>query len=793
MRMHLQDNWRLTCDPFENVCCRIPGSVYTALVESQRIPDPFWGRNAEDARALMEHDSVFETCFDAPEEALRCPDVRLRFHGLDTIAEVSLNGQFLGRADNMHAVWEWPVTGRLRPGKNRLRVDIRSPLAYIREKQDAYPLWGPEHCADGFPHIRKPHYMFGWDWGPCLPDMGIWKPVELIAVDGGLFRELSVRQIHENGRVRLLIKTDLDGGADGELTQLLRLIGPDGSQLETATAGETELTVERPQLWWPNGYGEQPLYTLEAELRRGDEVLDTVRKRIGLRTLTVSTAKDAWGREFCFVVNGCKIFAMGADYVPEDNLLPRVSRERTEKLLRSCKEAHFNCVRVWGGGHYATDDFLDLCDELGLVVWQDFLFACCTYRLTPETRRSVEREVRDNLTRIRHHACLGLLCGNNEMEIAWTNWGIPQNERLRQDYIELYERWLPELTEALCPDVFYWPASPSSGGGFVDANGESRGDAHYWEVWLGGQPFEDYRKHYFRFCSEFGFESFPSMEAVRSFAPPEEWNPFSPILENHQKCSGGNAKILTYLADNYRYPYSFPELVYVSQLVQADAIQAGVEHMRRNRGRCMGAIYWQLNDCWPAASWSGIDSVGQWKALHYRAREFFAPVLLSAETDGGRVRLYISNETRSAFAGSIQVGLYENDFTPVWEDEAPASMPSLSAGCAAEWDLSLHLEEARDRRFFRYALIDDTGTCLRRAALLFVKPKHYRFARPELEFRRENGETLVRSDVFVKGLFFEPRDGEHLPVNFIDLTGPEWVRLPFEAKRETRMVNTVGY
>ena len=636
MRMHLQDNWRLTCDPFENVCCRIPGSVYTALVESQRIPDPFWGRNAEDARALMEHDSVFETCFDAPEEALRCPDVRLRFHGLDTIAEVSLNGQFLGRADNMHAVWEWPVTGRLRPGKNRLRVDIRSPLAYIREKQDAYPLWGPEHCADGFPHIRKPHYMFGWDWGPCLPDMGIWKPVELIAVDGGLFRELSVRQIHENGRVRLLIKTDLDGGADGELTQFLRLIGPDGSQLETATAGETELTVERPQLWWPNGYGEQPLYTLEAELRRGDEVLDTVRKRIGLRTLTVSTAKDAWGREFCFVVNGCKIFAMGADYVPEDNLLPRVSRERTEELLRSCKEAHFNCVRVWGGGHYATDDFLDLCDELGLVVWQDFLFACCTYRLTPETRRSVEREVRDNLTRIRHHACLGLLCGNNEMEIAWTNWGIPQNERLRQDY-------------------------------------------------------------------------------------------------------------------------------------------------------------WQLNDCWPAASWSGIDSVGQWKALHYRAREFFAPVLLSAETDGGRVRLYISNETRSAFAGSIQVGLYENDFTPVWEDEAPASMPSLSAGCAAEWDLSLHLEEARDRRFFRYALIDDTGTCLRRAALLFVKPKHYRFARPELEFRRENGETLVRSDVFVKGLFFKPRDGERLPVNFIDLTGPEWVRLPFEAKRETRMVNTVGY
>lgn len=332
---------------------------------------------------------------------------------------------------------------------------------------------------------------------------------------------------------------------------------------------------------------------------------------------------------------------MGANYIPEDNLLTRNPEERTERLIKDCVEANFNMIRIWGGGHYPDDFFFDLCDQYGLIVWQDFMFACSEYALTQEFKETVVQEVVDNVKRIRHHASLGIWCGNNEVEEAWVYWGPPADPKHKGDYIKLFEFIIPELLKDLDPATFYWSSSPSSGGSFVEPRNHNVGDMHYWEVWHGLKPFTEYREYFFRFCSEFGFQSFPSLKTIETFTLPEERNIFTHVMEKHQKNGAANGKILFYLSENFLYPKDFNSLLYASQILLSEAIKYGVEHWRRNRGRCMGSLYWQLNDCWPVASWSSIDYYGRWKALHYFAKKFYSPVLLSMEETGTQTHIYM--------------------------------------------------------------------------------------------------------------------------------------------------------
>ena len=393
----------------------------------------------------------------------------------------------------------------------------------------------------------------------------------------------------------------------------------DGNQKKVHAFGgkPEEMLIENPRLWWPNGYGEQNLYSVLVRLLKNEEEVDTWEKRIGLRTLTKKTTKDEFGEYFAHEVNGVSFFAMRADYIPEDCILGRCSEMRTRQLLTQCKEANFNVIRVWGGGHYPFDGFWDICDELGLVVWQDFMFACALYDLTEEFEENVRRELIDNIRRIRSHPSLGLWCGNNEMEMFTDTeiWGC--TPRQKADYIKLYEYIIPKILKEEDPYTFYWPASPSSGGSFDNPNDENRGDVHYWDVWHGNKPITEYRKFYFRYVSEFGFQSFPSIKTVETFTEKEDRNIFSYVMEKHQRNSTANGKIMNYMEQTFLYPSDFDTLLYASQLLQAEAMRYGVEHFRRNRGRCMGAIVWQLNDCWPVASWSSIDYYGRWKALHY--------------------------------------------------------------------------------------------------------------------------------------------------------------------------------
>lgn len=656
----LNQNWTMRCvEDLQWQEAIVPGTVYTDLLRNGNMENPYWKDNEDAICSLMEKDYEYQCTFQG-EETSELSSVFLRFEGLDTVADIYLNNVHLGNAESMHRIWEYSVKDILLSGENTLKVVFHSPLKFIAEAYKKYGNIGNDDTYEGFMHLRKAHYMFGWDWGAHLPDAGIFRPVFLCSVSHGRIDSVYIRQCHEENKCTLKFEGDCIRETPGEYQWRVLVTAPDGQKYETALSaeGEGQLVIEDPELWWPNGLGDQPLYQVEAQLLYEGNVEDTWKKRIGLRTMTMQRKKDQYGESFAHEVNGKAFFAMGADYIPEEHLLGRRSEEKTRKLLEDCKLANFNVIRVWGGGFYPDDWFFDICDELGLVVWQDFMFACSVYELTPEFEANIRKEFADNIKRLRHHASLGLWCGNNEMEMFVDErcWVTKASEV--RDYLFMYERIIPEVLREYDPETFYWPASPSSGGSFDNPNDPDRGDVHYWKVWHGNRPFSEYRKHFFRYASEFGFQALPSQKTIETFTEdPDDWNLFSYIMEKHQRNYGANGKIMNYMQQTYRYPGDFDTVIYASQLLQADAIRYGVEHFRRNRGRCMGAVYWQLNDCWPVISWSSIDYTGRWKALHYYAKRFFAPVMISCQEESWLTQEANMNRQHFQFEKSIHLNV----------------------------------------------------------------------------------------------------------------------------------------
>lgn len=788
LALSLNGPWRMQIlGESRSISARVPGSMYGDMLAAGRMEDPFYRDNEEKALALMDNDFVYERTFPVPEGMLSSSRVLLRMEGLDTLADIYVNGVKLLAADNMHRIWEAEVKRLLIPGENVLRIIFRSPTRFIGEKFAEDPEYtGAEDCMRGFVHLRKAHCMFGWDWGPRLPDCGIWRDISLLGINEGRIISVHVRQHHESGAVTLLLNPELETEQNAALRLEAEAISPDGKTYRMD--GDGNIVIPDPLLWWPNGYGQQPLYSLRVRLvgARGKTV-DAWEKRIGLRTMTLRIEKDEWGESFCHEVNGVRVFAMGADYIPEDNLLCRVTPEHTRTLLRSAKEANFNAIRVWGGGHYPSDAFYDACDELGLMVWQDFMFACGAYKLTDEFEENILAEFRDNIRRIRHHASLALWCGNNEMEMFAARDHWVKTPIQRYEYLRLYERLLPRVVKELDPDTFYWPASPSSGGGFDAPNDENRGDVHYWDVWHGLKPFTAYRSFYFRYASEFGFQAYPHAKTLEAVTLPQDLNAFSYVMEKHQRNGAANGRILMYLAQTYLYPKDFNSLVYASQLMQADAIRYGVEHWRRHRGRCMGAIYWQLNDCWPVISWSSIDYHFRWKALHYAARRFFAPLMISCMEEGeltgmdsvnaqlrqpvkNTVKLCVANETIREQICTVLWSLRDAGANVLEEGSREVKVAPLSSLWLPEMDFP---RMDRREQYVSYQLVQGGETVSRGTALL-TRPKHFRFRDPKLSVRLEGGEAVVTAGAFAKGVFIDSSDGLlKLSDNWFDMDAGE--------------------
>ena len=846
----LSSGWMLTI-PEDNVYhigpdpipATIPGSVYSCLLENKLMPDPYWRDNELDALKLMENDFLFTEHFVPEKEVLSSDRVILKFDGIDTIADITLNGTFLGHTENMHRSFEFDVKELLKEGENELAVKFFSPLKFCAASHEKIKNMESTDAVPGYPQLRKAHCMFGWDWGPRLPDAGFYRPIRLLGVkkarlsdDIRVMQEHEIEETGDHGnvvkKVKLAVTAVTDPvhaeGVHAEIT----LTDPDG-RTTCFAADENEekclggkLTVENPKLWWPNGYGGQDLYTVTVRLiddATGEE-LDQTQKRIGLRTVTVDTSpfpeeeRDPHigpqvredrkeGRHFDFVVNGLRIFAMGGDYIPEDNILQRVTRDRTEILIRDAAEAHYNCIRIWGGGYYLDDFFYDLCDEYGLLLWQDFMFACASYELTEDFEENLKAEFTEVVRRLRHHASMSVWCGNNEMEaqVLEDHWNGEFNELIPgmggirpvhhasnkqyYDYIKLYEYILPKIMKAEAPEAFYWPSSPSSGGNYEDIYEENIGDAHYWGVWHGGDQFSDYRKHHFRFLSEFGFQSFPCMETVRSFTEPEDRNVFSEVMEMHQRNTAANGKIMNYLSATYRYPKNFDELLYCSQMLQLDAIRYGVEYFRRIRGTCMGTVVWQLNDIWPVASWASIDYYGRWKALHYGEKRFFAPVSITCEEHGRldqkpfvnslpipveySAALHVANETGETVKGTVRWQLRRPDSSVIRENEKDIEIAPYS-GTWLDKEIYNGLADEREMHLY-YEFVQD-GKIVSSGSAMFVAPKHYHFADPKLSVRVEGDTVIVTSEGYAKGVCIESEDGNlRLSDNFFDMEKGERV------------------
>lgn len=779
--------WKLRSTKGEPaVPAKVPGSVYATLLENGCLPDPFYRENEKIVNKASFLDYEYTTEFSVSTELMEQDRIDLVFEGIDTLSEVTLNGTCLGRTDNMHRSFWFDVKPLIRKDSNILSVLIRSPSKYILDKNTTYPLFTPQGSMEGSSYLRKAHYMFGWDWGPQLPDMGIWKDVYLRGYSHPLISEVRLIQHHQESSVDLEITVFFTSSlSKGERVEVV-IIEPEGKNQAftsippSSSRAETQSTIHvyipNPKFWFPNGYGEQPLYSVQVRLvENSSNVLDERTYRIGLRTIHLLQAPSYGGKSFQFVVNGIPIFAKGANFIPMDNLLPRQTPDRIRALMKDCKEGHFNMIRIWGGGLYPDDALLDACDEHGILIWQDLMFACMLYAVDSDFLETVRHEIQEQVCRMRHRACLALWCGNNEIEYIMHKGGMNTylSPKIKNDYHKLFTCLIPELVQTLDPVTPYWGSSPYSGEDSEDPNDQRYGDMHNWDVWHNLKPFTEYRKSLPRFMSEFGIQSFPSIPTIESFTEPKDRNVFSPVMENHQKNGMANSRIIHYIGEWFRFPKNFDFLVYLSQLVQAEGLRYGVEHWRRHRDVCAGTLYWQLNDCWPGASWSSIDYYGRWKALHYYAKRFYAPVLFSVEDEGSHVSLHVTNDTTEPFTGTCRWRLCLHTGMVLRENSFSVEIPPGVNRKVGELDFRDELETEGERKvFFRYTLLDRQGTILRDDSILFVKPKYFEWLPAPIRMIPSiNGsELVVISAGYTKFTEIRDRGGNlRFDDNFFDL------------------------
>lgn len=619
----------------------LPGDGINALHEAGLIPDPYWGRNEYDLRWICERDWVLLREFE-----LSRTDLELVVSYLDCVAEIRLNGVSVLRSDSMFRVHRTDVSGAVRKGRNEIEIRFRSPVRAANDRQAAQPFPVPyqeNNCP--LPNgnmLRKPQCDFGWDWNVALAPFGVYGEIRLEPTRASRISAVHVEQEHESGQVFATVSVDVAGAADGSIAEI-SLCGQEASAPVRNGRARTEIEIADPVLWWPNGLGAQALHRLSVTVAG-----ETVTRQIGLRRIDLVTTPDSVGARFAFEVNGHEVFCRGANWIPADALAGRITQDGVRELLQSAVDANMNMIRIWGGGRYEPSWFYDLCDEMGLMVWQDFMFSCHLYPATDDFLSEVDAEVREQVSRLNHHACIALWCGDNELLGALNWFEISRTNRDR--YLVAYDRLNRTIERALkdtAPAAIWWPSSPSPGlMSFGDAWHDDRsGDMHFWSVWHEGRDFDHYRDVSPRFCSEFGFQSYPSMEAIRQFAAPVDFNIAAPVMESHQKNAGGNARIAETMFRYFRFPVGFENFVYLSQVQQGLAIKTAVTHWRSLKPHCMGTLYWQLNDTWPVCSWSSLDYGGNWKLLHHMARDFFAPVLVTAIPVADGIELRAINDT----------------------------------------------------------------------------------------------------------------------------------------------------
>ncbi len=764
-RITLDGNWRLQqAERGIDIPAAIPGDTHTALLEAGLIPDPFHGMQEQELQWIGRVDWILAREFDCPASLLESGELFLELESVDTFAEVLLNGTVIGTCENMFVRYRFDVSGTVTAGTNTITVKLSSAEQKARELSTRLPYPVPYMTyPTQSPHrnlIRKVQCHGGWDWGPCLMVAGLYEAPVLLASPLERIEYVHTNLTRDGDRWLLDVVTELQSSRTGETTLTISCAGVRHEERILLQVGSTELTrtltIDGVEPWWPAGYGEQPLYELRVKTGH-----DAVNKQVGFRTVEVDTTPDAHGRPMTFRVNGKDIFCKGANWIPADSLPGRIRETDVEGLLQSAVDANMNMIRVWGGGRYEPDWFYGLCDRLGLMVWQDFMFSCALYPAQEYFLENVNEEVRHQVKRLKDHPSIALWCGNNEDigALTWFEESRKQRDRYLIDYDRLNEGIIGSTVRELDPNRTWWPSSPSAGEGDYSDNwhDDSKGDMHYWSVWHEGKPFEAYHEVTPRFCSEFGFQSFPSLPLIESFCDTgEDLNISSPVMEHHQRNDRGNSIILSTFTRYFRLPASFSDQVYLSQVQQALAITTAVEYWRSKRPLCMGALYWQLNDTWPAASWSSIEYGGRWKTLHYAAARFFAPLMITVrEESPGTITIYGVNDTEAPVSGSLQVDLVDFDgaVRGLLEDKAV-----LEAEASTSMEMfGLELSEAeRFASCLRVRFIPDGDIPEAETTLLFAEPKRCGLREAAVKVTPVTGsEVILETDVPVLYLWLE--------------------------------------
>ena len=733
----------------------VPGSVHLDLLTAGEIPDPFFRENEAALAWIGEHDWLYARRFDVGDDMWARRRHVLRFHGLDTLAEVTLNGRRILVADNMHRRWDVDVTGALRQEGNELAIRFGSAnnAIRLRQSQRRLPGWYMVVSIEGVGWLRKQLSNFGWDWGPSLVTAGIWRPVELVGYDELLITDVVIDQQHgADGAVALGVRIETSTPIPPTHVVTVELRDPDGVLVDSAAGagGDVRVQVPAPRLWWPNGLGEQPLYVVGVKVTRVDGVVVAASsRRVGLRTLRLVREPAADGESFGFECNGVPFFAKGANWIPADAVVGRAGPEQLRRLVLDAAAANMNMLRVWGGGIYEDDAFYDACDEAGICVWQDAAFACMTFPGTdPEYVASVRAEVEDNVRRLRHHPSLALWCGNNELEMGlvadeWNDWQMPWS-----DYTPMMDEVIPDVVRRLDPARDYWPASPHTPGELrAESNSPTAGDAHLWKVWHGGERGTWYRTSTHRFVSEFGFQSYPHPSTIAAVTEPGDRDLTSPVMDAHQKATAvganGNAELARQLVQTFRSPASWDDLVWQTQLLQALTVTTGIEHWRRSMSRTRGVLYWQLNDCWPGPSWSSIDYAGHWKALHHAARRAYAPVMLSLVEDAATstVEVHVTNDSREPVTVPVDWTVLHTDGSVLGSGALKATVEAQSDGLVLTIEAAPYVAQHGARNVLVFATIPDLAA--QRAMTAFVPAKHLSLQDPGLSISRDGDEVRV--------------------------------------------------
>ena len=790
----------------------VPGTVHTDLINNNIIEDPYYRLNERNVQWVDKTDWEYRSSFFVGNNLLSKDVIELRLNGIDTHSDIYINGNKVIETNNMFTKWIVDCKKYLKYGKNSIKVILRSAINIGLDKRAklGFTLPGAENDQSEIGGLgdtkvcvfsRKPGYHFGWDWGPRLVTSGIWQNIELVAWNLANIDNIYIKQnkiITEIADLEFTVEIE---SVNKKNITLITLI--DDSIINSRKINlipgfnniSYPITISSPELWWPNGLGDQRLYNVEIQLRDNENLISKKNQSLGLRTIEVVQDKDSIGASFYFKVNGFPVFMKGANYIPQDIFLNRPSNEDYNYLINSAKDANFNMLRVWGGGIYEKDIFYDLCDKAGILVWQDFMFACAMYPGNEEFLENVKREAIQNVKRLRSHPSIAIWCGDNEILSAWNRWGWKEDVYENQGadivdsvwyaYEDIFHKILPKVVEEYDSTRLYWSSSPSSGFGELE-NGKS-GDNHYWGVWWGKEPFDKYEEFIPRFMSEFGFQSFPTFKSVKKYTTEEDWNIYSPVMKSHQRSSIGNATIEEYMKRDYHIPENFEEFLYVGQLLQAKGIKMGIEAQRRAMPYCMGSLYWQLNDCWPVASWSSIDYYGNWKALHYEVRNAFKEVIISTEIRDDNLNLYIVSDKLLDTEATLELTLMDFNGRIIKSINEDIIINANSSKVYNKVDISSLTNNLNKSQLLLLSKIKSKDSVIIDLDITyFVSPKNLLLTSPKIDYEildwdKKSFVIEVSTDVLAKNVFLQYEAEGQFSDNYFDIPPNESVRIIFSS------------